>query len=165
MPKIPITTVESVIHRATPTKYMSTSFNETGARFSPDGRWVVYVSNVSSRSEVYVSPFPDAAAAPAVLISTGGGNMPRWRPDGKAIYYLTPDSKLMEVEVTPGSPLKAGVPKALFEISGAGGGDADGWPWDVTPDGQRFLFNRGTEQQGQVPPLTVVTNWQSSLKK
>jgi serine/threonine protein kinase len=149
----------------TPVKYLATSFNETGARFSPDARWVVYVSNVSSRSEVYVSPFPDAAVAPAVLISTGGGSLPRWRPDGKAIYYLSPDSKLMEVEVTPGSPFKAGVPKVLLDAQGVGGGDQNGWGWDVTPDGQRFLFNRGTDQQGQTPPLTVVTNWQSSLKK
>src|SRR5262249_35468927 len=85
----------------TPEKYMASAFRQTSARFSPDVRWVVYVSDVSGRPEVYVSPFPDAAAAPAVLISTGGASYPRWRRDGKAIYYLPPDSKMMEVEVTP----------------------------------------------------------------
>jgi eukaryotic-like serine/threonine-protein kinase len=149
-----------------PKKYMASSFRQSSARFSPDARWVVYVSNVSSRLEVYVSPFPDAAAAPAVLISTGGGLYPRWRSDGKAIYYISPDFKMMEVEVTPGSPFKAGIPKALFEAPHVAGnnGDPNGCPWDISSDNQRFLFNRGDDQPArEVPPLTVVTNWQSSL--
>jgi len=67
----------------------------------------------------------------------------------------------MEVEVTPGSPFKLGVPKPLFEAPVVQFTDPGGWPWDVTDD-QRFLFN--TKQQGS-PPVTVVTNWQASLKK
>ena len=67
----------------------------------------------------------------------------------------------MEVEVTPGSPFKLGVPKPLFEAPAFQFNDPFGWPWDVTDD-QRFLFN--TKQQGS-PPVTVVTNWQTSLKK
>jgi len=144
-----------------PVKYLATQFNESNARFSPDGRWVVYASDISSRSEVYVSSFPDATAAPAVLVSTEGGRLPRWRRDGKALYYLSLDSKLTEVEVTPGSPFKVGVPKALFEAPVVQFNDPAGWPWDVTDD-QRFLFN--TKQQSS-PPVTVVINWQASLKK
>jgi hypothetical protein len=81
---------------------------------------------------------------------------------------MSPDFRMMEVEVTPGSPFKAGVPKALFEAPriGGNGGDPSGWPWDVTSDNQRFIFNRGEESPTQqIPPITVVTNWQSSLKK
>ena len=153
----------------TPAKYLATEFNEAGGRFSPDGKWVLYTSTVSGRREVYVSPFPDAAAAPAQMVSTEGGNQPRWRPDGRAIFYRSPDSKLMEVEVMPGVPLRAGVPRPVFDApvkSSSFGGDADvhSWSWDVAPDGQRFLINPPPEQLPAVP-LTVVTNWQAALKR
>ena len=124
----------------------------------------MYVSNVSGREEVYVSPFPDAAAAPAVLVSTDGGAHPRWQRDGKAVCYLAPDLRLMEVEVLPGSAFKVGVPKPLFQTHTRPLGDPAGWLWDISPDGQRFLFNIPADQQSAAP-LTVITNWQSKLKK
>lgn len=99
-----------------PSKYLATKFVERQASFSPDEQWVMYSSNISGRQEVYVSPFPDAAAAPPVLVSTAGGRFPRWRRDGKAVYYISPDSKLMEVEVHWGPSFKVGVPKPLFEV-------------------------------------------------
>jgi Tol biopolymer transport system component len=146
-----------------PVKYLATQFSEHNGSFSPDGRWVMYVSNVSGREEVYVSPFPESASAPAVLVSTEGGGYPRWRRDGKAVYYLSPGLRLMEVEVLPGSTFKAGIPKPLFEAR-TRPSDLAGWTWDISPDGQRFLFNIPGEQQS-VAPLTVITNWQLKLKK
>ncbi len=145
-----------------PVKYLATPFNEYDARFSPDGRWVAYVSDVSKRAEVYVSPFTDAAASPAVLVSTDGGTLPRWRRDGKGLYYLAPGRALMEVEATPGASFKVGVPKVLFQVPALG--VSTGWSWDVTADGQRFLLNTPVEQQ-RVAPLTMMTNWQARLKK
>jgi Tol biopolymer transport system component len=147
-----------------PVKYLATQFNELDGQFSPDGRWVAYVSDVSKRSEVYVSPFPDAAASPTVLASTAGGTLPRWRRDGKGLYYLAPDRKLMEVEVTLGASIKVGVPKLLFQAPALGVNDPFGWSWDVTADGQRFLLNTTADQQG-IAPLTILTNWQARLKK
>jgi serine/threonine protein kinase len=148
-----------------PVKYLATQFRERSGTFSPDGRWVMYVSNVSGREEVYVSPFPDAAAAPAVLVSTEGGTYPHWRRDGKAAYYLSPDLKLMEVEVLPSSTFKVGIPKPLFQTrTRPSNGDPSGWTWDISPNGQRFLFNIPDDRQN-VAPLTVITNWQSKLKK
>lgn len=124
----------------------------------------MYSSNISGREEVYVSPFPDAGAAPPVLVSTAGGRFPRWRRDGKAVYYISPDSKLMEVEVHTGPSFKVGVPKPLFDVRVDEPTDLAGWPWDISPDGQRFLFNIPSEAQ-PVAPLTVVTNWRAKLKK
>jgi Tol biopolymer transport system component len=147
-----------------PVKYLASQFNEYDARFSPDGRWVAYISDVSKRPEIYVSPFPDAAASPAVLVSTAGGTLPRWRRDGKGLYYLTLDRMLMEVEVAPGASFKVGVPKLLFQTPPSGLNGPFGWSWDVTADGQRFLLNTAAEQQG-IAPLTILTNWQARLKK
>ena len=147
-----------------PVQYLTTGFRLRHGSFSPDGRWVMYASNVSGREEIYVSPFPDASVAPAVLVSTEGGTYPRWQRDGRAIYYLSPDSKLMEVEVLRGPSFKVGIPKPLFEVRVRTYPDAAGWLWDITPDGQRFLFNIATDQRINAP-LTVITNWQSRLKK
>jgi eukaryotic-like serine/threonine-protein kinase len=147
-----------------PVKYLATGFRLRNGSFSPDGHRVMYASNVSGREEVYVSPFPDASAAPSVQVSTDGGGYPRWRRDGRAIYYLSPTSKLVEVEVLPGSPFKVGIPKPLFDVRAPTWPDAAGWPWDISQDGRRFLFEIQTDQPNNAP-LTVITNWQSRLKK
>ena len=81
--------------------------------------------------------------------------MPRWRPDGKGLYYVSPDRKLMEVEVAVGPSSKVGAPKPLFQTSALQPNPAGGWPWDVSPDGQRFLANTPTGQQ-RTAPLTVL---------
>ena len=147
-----------------PSKYLATGFLLRHGSFSPDARWVMYTSNVSGREEVYVSPFPNAASAPAVLVSTEGGAYPRWRRDGKALYYLGPQSKLMEVDVLPGSAFKVGIPKPLFEVHPRPTTDTAGWMWDISADGQRFLFNILTDQQS-IAPLTVMTDWRAKLKR
>jgi Tol biopolymer transport system component len=151
-----------------PTPYLATPFVEASAKFSPDGHWVAYQSNQSTRFEIYVSSFPDAATAPAALVSTAGGTFPRWSHDGRALYYVSADNELMEVPVTPGATFKAGTPAPLFKLPPLQQlTDFVGrWPWDVTPDGRRFLVNTAPTSEGPAPmPLIVDTDWRAKLPR
>jgi len=150
----------------TPFPLLSTEFNHADGKLSPDGRWVAYTSDESGRDEVYVRTFaPETSAAASDegkwLISIGGGSEPRWRSDGKELYYLAPDRKVMALEVTTNSKFMAGVPKALFPAPLRTATFT--YSWDVTPDGKRFLFPTPAEQREA--PFTVVLNWQAALKK
>jgi Tol biopolymer transport system component len=146
-----------------PRKYLTTQFMNRNGMFSPDGRWVAYESEISGRAEIYVSPFPDAASAPAVLVSRDGGSFPRWRRDGKELFFLSPDTRMMAVSVVTGPLFQVSAPKTLFDLPEFTYGSDVARTWDVTADGQRFLVN-GTPKQS-VPPLTVVTDWQAKWKK
>jgi eukaryotic-like serine/threonine-protein kinase len=149
-----------------PFPFQNSGFNSDDGQFSPDGRWVAYVSDESGRNEIYVRTFSPATAATGSdtggkwLISTAGGTEPRWRGDGKELYYLAPDNMVMAVEISANPAFSAGVPKALFQ--------APRYPsfvsenhWDVTRDGKRYLFAAQSTQA----PFTVVVNWQAGLKK
>jgi len=81
---------------------------------SPDIRWLAYVTDRTGRNEVYVTSFPTAGAQ--TQLSTDGGTLPAWSPDGKELVYLGPDRKLMAAAVKAGSRLEAGIPKPLFEV-------------------------------------------------
>jgi len=95
--------------------WLRTEFEERNGRFSPDGRWVAYESNESGRYEIHVRPFSPRATEGAGTVSTGGGIEPRWRGDGKELFYLAPDRRLMAVGVkSAGDRLEAGIPRALF---------------------------------------------------
>jgi eukaryotic-like serine/threonine-protein kinase len=149
-----------------PEPYLVTPFNEGQAKFSPDGHWVVYTSNESGTTEVYVQPFPVSSAG-KWPVSNGGGSQPRWARDGKELFYFTPDNTLMAVSVnTSGSTFQLGIPKALFRaavLGGTGGGPTTSWRWDMSPDGQKFLINTELEE-ATGSPVTVVLNWQSAVK-
>jgi serine/threonine protein kinase len=149
-----------------PVPYLTTAFSTGQPQFSPDTHWVVYTSNETGVKEVYVQPFPMSSGG-KWPVSNGGGNQPRWRRDGKELFYFAPDSTLMAVDVsTTGGNFKLGVPKPLFKASilgGTGGGPVSSWRWD-SPDGQRFLINTPLEEAAATP-VTVVLNWQSALKK
>jgi Tol biopolymer transport system component len=144
---------------------VATAADETLAQFSPDGRWILYRSDESGRFEIYLRDFaPDRS--PAVgdqkwTISRNGGDKPRWSPDGKAVYYIDLDRKLMRVPlVVSGATLQPGPPEPLFEVNPVGF-----TPYDVTPDG-RFLFSSVASQAGeQSVPLTIVLNWQRLLDR
>jgi Tol biopolymer transport system component len=144
-----------------PFLFLRTAFNNREGQFSPDGRWVAYVSDESGREEVYVRAFsPDSTSAASDtggkwLVSTGGGVQPRWSGDGKELYYRASDGKLMAVDVATKSVFRPGLPKVLFQAPSS--------DWDIAPDGKRFLFAVPTKQ-GQAP-FTVVLNWQAGLKK
>jgi Tol biopolymer transport system component len=148
----------------TPVPFARTPFDETDGRFSPDGRWVAYVSNQSGLNEIYVRAFAtdfsngSAGVGGATLASRGGGTAPRWRQDGRELFYLAPDGKMMAVDVKAGQAFDVGAPTALFQTPpGAIVGD-------VTPDGKRFLLVTPVGLRASAP-FTVVLNWTAELKK
>jgi serine/threonine protein kinase/Tol biopolymer transport system component len=148
-----------------PTPYLKTEGASYG-RFSPDGRFVAYTSYESGRSEVFVQPFPDPSGG-KWLVSRGGGLAPRWRRDGKELFYISLDSKMVAVEVGATPTFKAGVPKALFQAPIVGGGGTGIVSrYDVTGDGQKFLINAVPEEAtSSSANITVVLNWRAGLKK
>jgi Tol biopolymer transport system component/predicted Ser/Thr protein kinase len=144
-----------------PDKYLATSAEEMHGNFSPDGHLVAYTSNESGKFEVYVQTFPQLTDVKK-QVSTGGGYEPRWRADGREIYYLSEDRKLMAVPVGPGPSF--GVPQALFQTRVPPGVTANRGHYVPSRDGQRFLVN--TESGDASPsPITVVLNWTAGLKK
>lgn len=144
-----------------PQRIMSSpSYFAGQGRFSPDGRWIAYASNESDRPEVYVASFPTGGSK--WQVSTGGGAQPRWRRDGKALYFMSLAGEAMEVDVAAikDNVFQAGTPQKLFQANPTAV-FAGRNSWDVTLDGQRFLINSG----GARLPLTVVVNWTAALKK
>jgi serine/threonine protein kinase/tricorn protease-like protein len=126
--------------------------NDMDGQFSPDGRWVAYSSDESGRWEVYVTAF--AGSGGKWQVSTSGGTQPRWKRDGKQLFFLAPDRKLMAADVELGSGFQAAPPRPLFETRSRYTGTA----YDVAPDGKIFLVN--TILSGDTSaPLTVVLNW------
>jgi hypothetical protein len=140
---------------ANPTTIAQTPFNDIHGAFSPDGGWVAYASDESGRMEVYVQPF--AQPGTRSLVSTGGGSEPRWRRDGRELFYLAPDGTLMAVVVTAAPAFEIGTPQALFRPR-VPAGSLFRTSYDVTADGQRFLVNTVVEGAGATP-ITVVVNW------
>ena len=133
----------------------------TIARFSPDGKWLAYSSGESGRFEVYVSPFPGPGGK--WLVSTQGGWFPQWRRDGRELFYVSLDSKIMSAEVkTSSSSFVVGTVRPLFETKPYFG-YFTGNLYDVTPDGQRFIVPYEEEQTERT--MALVANWPSALKK
>jgi serine/threonine protein kinase len=136
--------------------------DETEGQFSPDGKWVAYVASVSGRAEVYVQPFPDATAG-RTQVSTTGGTQVRWSAEGREIYYVAPDGRLMAVSVTAGAPPQLKLPVALFQTHLANGNNVIGnkAQYAVSRDG-RFLLN--TVVEAPSAPIVVMVNWVSRLQ-
>jgi Tol biopolymer transport system component len=149
-----------------PILYLASQYNKSQARFSPDGHFVAYASNESGKYEVYVQPFPEASGG-KWLISTAGGNQPRWRRDGKELFYISADSKVMAVDVTTAPVFRNGSPKALFAVPIFSSATMlNITRYDVMPDGRKFLINTlVTEAPASASPIMVVLNWQMGLKK
>jgi hypothetical protein len=135
--------------------------NKNLAQFSPDGHWLAYASDESGRLEVYIAPFP--AGNEKWQVSTAGGAMPLWRPDGKELFYapLNMDS-IMSVVVTLGPVPGLGQPQRLFSVPVNWA--PPGYNYDVFPDGKRFLVMTQTQDPRDVS-LTLVQNWTALLKK
>jgi len=140
-----------------PFPYVQTEFQETQPRLSPDGRWLAYQSNESKRNEIYVVSFPQPTEK--WQISTDGGQAPVWSHDGHALYYEGGDSKIMAVDIKPGSRFQFGVPEALFEARI----QSNNVSIDVSKDG-RFLLPTLVESESSTP-MTVVLNWPALLTK
>ena len=142
--------------------FLRTPFNETAPRFSPDGHWLAYVSDESGRDEIYVQPYPGPGGK--WQISTDGGTEPVWNPNGRELFYRSGD-KMMAVDIATQPGLTAGKPRMLFE------GPYMPTPltfpdYDASPDGQRFLMLKPTEQAQSAPTqINVVLNWFEELKQ
>ena len=149
-----------------PYPYLATPADEALAQFSPDGKWIAYQSDETGRAEIYVQAFspgqPAAASGGKWQISNGGGTQPRWRRDGKEIFYFkSRESKIIVVPIRPGVSFNAGAPAPLFNVSLLTTG---GFSYDVTADGQRFLVNR-TEKEIGVSRMLVLTNALPELRR
>jgi serine/threonine protein kinase len=142
------------------TQFLKASSTLKSSRFSPDGKWVAYSSNESGRWEIYVTSFPEAHGK--WQVSNTGGDQPRWRGDGKELFYLSTDSKVMAVPVKTGSNFDAGTPAALFQANPREMfATSELFSYDVSNDGQKFLIN--TQLKTEMTPMSVVLNWSAKL--
>lgn len=139
--------------------FVRSAGDQMHANFSPDGRYVAYSSNESGRFEVFIQPFP--LGDQKWQVSAGGGREPRWRKDGREIYFLSLDHKLMAASVSPGPVF--GLPNALFQTRAATGITPFRTQYEPSADGQRFLIKTATADTS-LDPITVVLNWASGLK-
>jgi Tol biopolymer transport system component/tRNA A-37 threonylcarbamoyl transferase component Bud32 len=154
--------VLNVDNPAAATALLATPFNESDGRFSPDGRWVAYVSNESGRNELYLRPFsvaPDGRPGLGARwqVSAAGGSYPRWRRDGRELFYRAPDGAVVAVDVTvTQGTTRTGRSRPLFTLPPAAVN------WDVSPDGQRFLVAAPVTTAPSADPIAVVLNWQGT---
>jgi serine/threonine protein kinase len=133
---------------------------ERHGMFSPDGKWIAYSCNETGDFELYVQPFPATGAK--FKVSAHGGAQPRWRGDGKELFYRTEDGKMMAVSVKTAGGFEAGVPHMLFPSSADPLYPSLAIPYAVTKDGQRFLLNVAKDE-GRASPITIITNWTAAL--
>jgi dipeptidyl aminopeptidase/acylaminoacyl peptidase len=139
------------------TPLVDSPFNDTAARLAPDGRLLAFTSEQSGRSEVYVQALDGTRGR--WQLSSDGGSLPRWRGDGRELFYLGPPDRLMSVTVEPGAGAggtpQFGSPVELFQKVLA--------DFDPAPDGQSFveLLHSGTGNR----PLTLVTHWTTGLQR
>jgi serine/threonine protein kinase len=138
-----------------PLPWLRTRFNLASPRFSPDGRWIAYESDESGVPEIYMAL--TEGGGEKRRISPAGGRRPRWRRDGKELYYIAPGGLLMALPVTLGPPLEVGVPVSLLR------GEPEIENYDVAPDGTRFLVSTPAEKVRE-SPIRVIVNWTAALK-
>jgi Tol biopolymer transport system component len=142
-----------------PLAFLHGDFNESQGQFSPDDKWMAFVSDESGTPQINVVSFPTPAGIRQV--STTGGSQPRWRRDGKELFYIALDHKLMAVSVKTGATFEAETPHPLFETN------LPTTPlrqtYSVSPDGQRFLLTSPLEVSSA--PLTLIESWTAGLRK
>ena len=141
-----------------PFPVVQTPEEDLNPQVAPNGAWLAYQSNESGQYQVSVKPFPGAGRT--LQVSTNGGTQPRWRADGRELFYVGLDRKLMAVPIAwsrDGQSLDAGVPMPLFQTQ-IGGSSIAQKEYAVAPDGQRFLVDAPV--QGAPPPIAVILNWQ-----
>jgi dipeptidyl aminopeptidase/acylaminoacyl peptidase len=145
-----------------PFAYAATTAEEKNAQMSPNGRWLAYTTNQSGVEEVHVQSFPTPGAT-RWQVSAGGARQPQWRPDGKQLFYMSLDKKLMAVDVeSSGSTFVHRAPRVIVEARAGGGIERtyQGNLYAVSGDGERVLLTIG---DGALIPITIVLNWQSVL--
>jgi Tol biopolymer transport system component len=145
-----------------PIPIANTPFEESNGQFSPNGRWVVYETNESGHFEIVVQPFPKPTDK--WQVSTNGGTQPRWREDGKELYFIAADGKLMAAPVsTSGTSFTWDAPIALFAAHIAPGAGANKQQYAASRDG-RFLINQAGDS-GSPSPITLILNWKPGQNK
>jgi eukaryotic-like serine/threonine-protein kinase len=141
-----------------PRALITSPFTENYAEFSPDGRWLAYVSEESGAAEVYVTSFPVGQGK--WRVSPNGGTLPRWRADGRELYYMSLPGEIMAVPVNASGPsFEADVPTMLFPTRMS---RAAGYQYIVSADGSRFLINETLPRAG-TPSIEIVANWPALL--
>jgi eukaryotic-like serine/threonine-protein kinase len=140
--------------------FLASGADEFGGVFSPDGRWIAYASNETGSFEVYVRAFPGGDRL--TRVSRAGGMHPRWRADGRELFFLAPGWTMMATPVQLQPEFTMGAPTALFQMVMADIEKGTGPPYDVTPDGQRFLV---ISPQTKPVPLTLVLNWSAYVDR
>ena len=147
-----------------PIPYLQTPFNEQHGQVSPDGRWLAYASDESGTWEIYVQTFP--VPGRRRTISTDGGAQPRWRRDGRELFYLALDRRLMSVKIEPKldpqGMLDVDTPEPLFQTHARGPLFSSWFEYAVAANGQRFLI---CETERMDSSMTVLLNWTSTLTK
>jgi Tol biopolymer transport system component len=142
-----------------PREFAASEAGEAAGRFSPDGRWVAYRSGETGQAEIFIAPFPGPGKK--TRVSGEGGANPKWRRDGRELFYVSGDAIIaVDVDLRGTEPV-VGMPHALFAVSMARVG-LQSW-YDVTPDGQQFLINANREALDPVP-FTVISNWLAARK-
>ena len=139
-------------HQEKPFPVVRSPNEDVAPQFSPDGKWLAYQSDESSRHQVYIRPFRGSGAP--LLISTAGGVQPRWRRDGAELFYVGLDRRLMSVKVafsSDGQSIQAGIPTPLFQTRIASP-DMSQREYEVSPDGQRFLMDVAVDE----PPAPII---------
>ncbi len=143
-----------------PISLVHTRSLDTQGQISPDGRWLAYTSFISGTAEVYVQSFPTASGTRQV--SAIGGKQPRWRRDGRELFYVSSGGTLIAVPIAPaGHALQLGAPRELFAFPGFGF-DND-YSYAVDASGRRFLINTVVSDTTQ--PIVVVLNWPAALMR
>jgi len=146
-----------------PIPIAQTEFAEQYGQFSPDNNWISYASNETGRHEIYVQSFP--ALGGKMQVSTQGGAQAHWSADGKELYYVDLNGKLMAVDITrTGTSIQFGLPKALFQTNLASF-SGPGHRLDITRDGLQFIVNDQKDIELRADPINLVINWTSELSK
>jgi serine/threonine protein kinase len=138
-------------------EFAASAYNESDGRFSPDGRWIAYSSDETGQTEVYLRPLSGSGSA--IKVSSAGGTQPVWKRDGKELFFVSKENKMMAAEIrSSGSSIFVGAARELFARTPIMA------EYDVFPDGNRFLINRDIEPT-ETDPVTIVVNWTTKLKK
>jgi Tol biopolymer transport system component len=141
-----------------PIPLVRSAANDDEPRFSFDGNWLAYNSDESGTQQVYLIPFPPSDQK--LQVSKNGGAQPRWRSDGKELYYLDLEGKIMVVDITTNRKIESGTPRELFDTKLSVDPLRD--QFAVTPDGQRFLVQLPVAES-EPTPITVIVNWPAGL--
>jgi eukaryotic-like serine/threonine-protein kinase len=152
-----------------PLPILQSEFNETQGALSPNGKWLAYTSDETGGYQVYVQPFLGRPVSGGNgphssgkwRISSDSGMQPRWRSDGKELFYVSLDRKIVSVSVKTGPAFEAGMPAPLFASTIAVGSILT--QYDITPDGKRFLISESNERGSA--SVTLQLNWPATVKR